>query len=783
MKSGITGFIIHLSEINITSCEIHKTMCANRAARCVRSLRPPYLAVVRPYTTTLSCRRKQDLQSSYSPPRTVNDKTKRNGFLGIIFTIIAAWEITYMFGYEPLRDRGFFDAVAQSTVFSVIGPKKVKPKRNAVRQPERPLYQPITGKKEIRLLTLEPGQHNDEIKCSLVNVKLSWRTRYEALSYTWGDPTVTVPIKLSGHDIEVTSNLHSALMDLRYTDKPRNLWVDAVCINQADLQEKSQQIMLMGSIYSHARRVLIYLGPMTTDVSQAIQNIRILDSKMKALHFERYNSRLNSFGSWGRVLFGYLPSQKPLPAEFDWQPIVRLLQRPWFERTWIIQEAILAHRGLVICGDKSVPWLKFERVAHDIYMYHHTVESIPQYHTIHDAIEGLDMMRLARRDQERLHSMSVLAKLNPAALHEYSKLLDLLFDTRAFLCSNPRDKIYGLLGVTSENIHNNYITPDYNLSIEEVFRRFVVWEILNNRSLRVLGLNSDKSSKMNSLPSWTPDFTNLSERKPLLRRQKRVSFSAGENTAVEAHVSEDGQILYVKGQIMDRVHTVAAYPQSLSRKIYIPSSPPRREIGEQKKLPWYRDLQVKEKWLTEVLSIASAAFDRLEVNRTPLLDFYTTTTKTPSDIQILGTSRRPKWELLWRTLTCNHTEFVDPVPNYYREWVVAYTDLVRSGLRADEKFVQTWLPRAQHIESGIAYFSQGRRFTGTDGGLIGWVPEETIKGDEIVILYGSRVPIVVRGNGEGKYRLIGECYIHGLMDGQAINAQGKQDRETVVSLV
>ncbi|KAI0426556.1 heterokaryon incompatibility protein-domain-containing protein [Xylaria sp. FL1042] len=774
-------FIIPISEL-CTLNRARRIMWTNRVLPYLRPPRPPYRVCTRSYATTPVRRRKQDPKYMYSPPHVAKEEARRVGFLSLVISLITTWEVVYLFGYEPLKDRGFFDAAAQSTIFRLIGPKKVSPKRNVIQQSEPPLYQPITGKTEIRLLTLEPGQPDEEIKCSLVNVKLSWRTRYEALSYTWGDPTVTMPIKLSGHDVEVTSNLHSALKDLRYTDKPRCLWVDAVCINQTDLQEKGQQILLMGSIYSHARRVLIYLGPTDSDVGQAMKTIGILNSKMKALHFGRYMSRLNSLGSWVRVLFDYLPSQRPLPEDFDWGPVVKLLQRPWFERTWIIQEAILARRGLVICGDKSVPWLTFERVAHDIYMYHYTVKAIPSYHLIHDAVEGLDMMRLARRDQRRLHSMSVSSVLNVGgALHEYTKLLDLLFDTREFLCSNHRDKIYGLLGVTNENIHNKYIIPDYTLSVEEVFKSFVLWEVLNNRNLRVLGFNSDTASTMYSLPSWTPDFTKLSHRKPLLRREKRVSFSSGGNTTVEAQLSEDGT-LCLKGQIMDTVHTVATAHGTFSNQIYIPSSPPKRVIGEQKQLQWYCDLRMKEKWLTEVLSIATATFDRLEANKMPLLRFYTPT-KSTTTIQILGKPRRPEWELLWRTLTCNHTVVLSTVPSYYREWVIAYTDLVRGGLQAKEDFVQTWLARAQQVENGIAYFAQGRRFAGTEGGLIGWVPEETVEGDIVVIPYGSRVPFVVRNVSEGKYRLIGECYIHGLMDGQAIYAKGRQDRETVISLV
>lgn len=126
---------------------------------------------------------------------------------------------------------------------------------------------------------------------------------------------------------------------------------------------------------------------------------------------------------------------------------------------------------------------------------------------------------------------------------------------------------------------------------------------------------------------------------------------------------------------------------------------------------------------------------------------------------------------------------LSPVPNYYRDWAIAYTDLVRGGLQAESSFIQTWLPKARQIESGIAYFARGRRFAGTEGGLIGWVPEESIEGDLVVIPYGSRVPLVLRSEGNSKYKLMGECYVHGLMDGRAIQAKGSKEREAIISLV
>ncbi|KAG9497278.1 hypothetical protein J7337_012073 [Fusarium musae] len=127
----------------------------------------------------------------------------------------------------------------------------------------------MTGDKEIRLLILEPGAREDPLECELVNAELSWRTRFEALSYAWGDDITEHELKCSGHIIGVMANLHDALLDLRLPTQRRVLWVDALCINQADNDEKSKQIRLMHEIYSQAYEVLIYLGK--SDASVHVQ--------------------------------------------------------------------------------------------------------------------------------------------------------------------------------------------------------------------------------------------------------------------------------------------------------------------------------------------------------------------------------------------------------------------------------------------------------------------------------------------------------------------------------
>jgi hypothetical protein len=124
---------------------------------------------------------------------------------------------------------------------------------------DRRTHQPLTGD-IICLLTLQPGLFNDPIHCQLEQVSLSAGHSYEALSYAWGDAKDTSPMILDRTLYYITKNLECALRYFRYKESLRVLWIDAICINQNDLDEKSEQVLIMGEIYSRATKVYAWLG-------------------------------------------------------------------------------------------------------------------------------------------------------------------------------------------------------------------------------------------------------------------------------------------------------------------------------------------------------------------------------------------------------------------------------------------------------------------------------------------------------------------------------------------
>lgn len=135
-------------------------------------------------------------------------------------------------------------------------------------------YGPLANDpQELRLVLIDPGQSSSPMRCSLKHVVFKDKPPFEALSYVWGDPKDVVPIYLEGRIFNVTINLASALQHLRLEDAVRVFWIDAICINQLDMQERAQQVQLMGEIFGTATRTTVWLGPETEYSALAFEYI------------------------------------------------------------------------------------------------------------------------------------------------------------------------------------------------------------------------------------------------------------------------------------------------------------------------------------------------------------------------------------------------------------------------------------------------------------------------------------------------------------------------------
>lgn len=281
------------------------------------------------------------------------------------------------------------------------------------------MYTPLQHN-EFRLMTLYPGKEAT-FHCTLHVHPIDNAPPYEALSYVWGDPTRSVYITLSGFSFAIHSSLASALFDLRHAEKPRTLWVDALCINFMDLEERSHQIRLMANIYKGASRVVVYLGKGDERVAYP------LDSRQTLLE----NSELEHTS---------LSIRLAVRAGMN-----ALMLLPWFGRVWILQEVYNAKSLHFYYGTRQFSSDKLRKIAGLAGVYKTTA-----------ALTILDVLP----DSQRLE------RVTGCGFH----LHDLLQLSGRFTCTDPRDHIYGLLGMVDKSINTSVIKPDYSKTSQEVMK-------------------------------------------------------------------------------------------------------------------------------------------------------------------------------------------------------------------------------------------------------------------------------------------------------------------------
>ena len=312
-------------------------------------------------------------------------------------------------------------------------------------------YQPLRLHSSIRLLILKPGEGEQDVHCDLIEIDLNDKPEYFALSYCWGEPKFDVPIYCSGKRLSITANLSQALCRFRNISLPITLWVDAICINQDDDEERSQQVEKMKDVYSHAREVYIWLGP-EDDRSPMV--MAVLEAHQKKAKTPGFHVR------------DHFDGNAP-----EWQAVKDWLLRPWFWRVWTIQEARLAKSATAFFGP-----------------YHVDLATIDLVMTMSE-IE--DNQGMAKHLDEAFTKPGLSVRLSahrPWKLQ--SSLLNLLLSSRRHHASDPRDKVYGLLGLVSAyNLNLEDITllkPDYRKPIGNVYRDTARFLINKYKSIDVL---------------------------------------------------------------------------------------------------------------------------------------------------------------------------------------------------------------------------------------------------------------------------------------------------------
>ncbi|KAI0439819.1 heterokaryon incompatibility protein-domain-containing protein [Xylaria telfairii] len=323
--------------------------------------------------------------------------------------------------------------------------------------------------------------------------------KYTTLSYAWGLQHNTVEICIGDRRLRVGRNLHSALWNIRQHNRTIMLWVDAICINQDDVNERNHQVQQMRRIYSSATETIIYVGGQTGS-----------NTECSAWNFLERNATwaLNHDGNEDPDR----PKRKEALVDFrgDLSDVeIDVLRRPWFRRLWVFQEVVVSKRLLIRCGKRSISWDDFCKILllsprhHDRYGL--SIERLNQ-------VEVVRNMFQARCTYQKLCGMDHLLPSWRSQLqtleHDTLDILNLLQMAGPLQASDPRDKIFGLLGVCSGiDVDDPRFAINYYQDCRSVYTKFArqIMDVANNYDI-LSYVEHNGIHHYHGLPSWVPNW-------------------------------------------------------------------------------------------------------------------------------------------------------------------------------------------------------------------------------------------------------------------------------------
>ncbi|KIW22441.1 uncharacterized protein PV07_12326 [Cladophialophora immunda] len=369
---------------------------------------------------------------------------------------------------------------------------------------------------DIRLLDLEWCEVKKILRGSLNAVGLAMDVGYETLSYTWNGETPSVPIMCNGKTLLITQSLNLALETLCKLSSPRRLWVDAICINQADDHEKAQQIPLMHLIYFSSNQVIVWLGTSTEATDRAMDMAMTLLEGLKTIrepNLEDYAPILEKLGL-------------PIQGDLIWEGLGDLVSRRWHARLWTLQEFVSARKATVYCGSKSVDAEILKSLFSEL------------------GRTGLNFEILAKEDT-RASGYTSFERF------DYSILVFATYMARRRECSEPVDKIYAIRALCNplESVRVDYTKA----SRKQYWKLYIeVGHLLLQEEPSLLALGSIcTSSRCPELPSWCTDFNSVPLRHPIWDGLGAGGPAFEESVPPHVASSWDKRRIYLRGFAVD----------------------------------------------------------------------------------------------------------------------------------------------------------------------------------------------------------------------------------------
>ncbi|TGJ85655.1 hypothetical protein E0Z10_g3126 [Xylaria hypoxylon] len=691
-------------------------------------------------------------------------------------------------------------------------------------------YQPIeAGSQSIRLLQLLPGTQ-DDICCQLETHTLAeCAGTYEALSYVWaprGSPAhPTTRIRVDDTPFLIHANLRAALFNLREAKKTRTLWVDALCIDQSNTEERSEQVSSMGDIYRSASGIVVWLGEIETQPYKymPISGHKALSAAFGAI--EELATEAETLRNKSSTDQDEDGSLAVFMGDDSLTGVILLGENDWWYRAWTCQEILLSRQALVKKGEFSMHW---DRLVSGI---NHGL-AIGLFSPLLLGILASPMIEpclllFVLRNRRRRLIQGISTEPQQPHPSESRQLLDNLVHCRFRNATNRRDKVYGVLGlnitagptVGSKTENALGITPDYGLSTREVYCSVARRLITHSRSLDLLGSCTHYTDS--ELPSWVPDWSfNGVVARPLTKDafDQLRSSHASLGSEAKSVFERNGNDLVLQGHELTVITVLAPVAR---RPLH-----PFMEALDQEMV---QKSTLKPTILGARFDAVRKAVHALEVPYEVLMsilpqlgvwadwDVFAREVE-PQNPDAASNGEGDPMSVYWQTLSTgtllpaqsdDQRQPADSPGNYKleqnqdqdpsgsddgqrkKDTVDAFFEW-RASLRQTKRMHQWRIDRMARPLAFLGYvrstwnkisnFSRllentyERRLARCGNGYLALVPEAAEKRDRIFLVEGGMVPLVLReeqseGTTEKRYRLVGEAYVHGVMNGEAFKKE------------
>ncbi|KAF5723849.1 heterokaryon incompatibility 6 OR allele [Fusarium mundagurra] len=600
------------------------------------------------------------------------------------------------------------------------------------------IYHPLPDTSAFRLLEILAG--DGDVRCQLHVCGLQKNeAAYEALSYTWGKPDAFSQRKIeiisngASHSMSISGSLYIALRELRKRNASRVIWADAICINQEDVKERGHQVALMGQIFSGAWQVVVWLGE---EKDRCMCGATVLETSL--------SSASKAFSGICSVVNDWLAQagQETIEATYskvskddqstvhrantdegedNRSSMMQLFRRRWFSRIWVLQEAVLARHAVVQLGSYHIPW---EWIGLAAAIVVHKPELSPSGY-------GRDMIPTGAMNGYLMYRLSISQKCFPRLEFSFAQLLQV---SRHFKSQEPKDKIYGLLGIETTDSVGKQIIPDYREATtqEKVFED-IARLLLNTASpLTFLSGAGTFGDFDRSGPSWVPSWH---ERRPwtILPTKQNPGFRCASGAPMELNRDMKGGELILKGVIIDHV-------SSMQEHRYYWGTFDEHDKSHNNFLS--QPKWSKEAWKKCAMTLTCGGDGRAY----PIDD----EAAHLADLAAMVLSGSAHWVV--RDLIALR-DVIDPEGDEMTQ-VEYLNEMVEGG-------------NARRYISAVEPIRDSYRLFKTASGDFGVGPVDMKIGDKLCVLFGAEVPFLLRPKGDG-YLVVGECYVYDLMHGEVL---------------